>query len=464
MAGTELEMPAAFLDAVTLDTVTTTPACFNRDPEPDEIGVPVDTLISVDFSDIGSDGLDLTSIEVFILGVLAYDNDGGGFQTGFDGPGSTTSAPDADTLRVVIDPTSDFASLQQVSVRKFAQTLLAPIPDVLDLTYVFTCEDLTPPKLVSAITFELKRIRVSADEALKSTDATASDDALNPANWTVTPATVASTEINAAVEVEVLSVEKVNDQIFDLITDIEPSFNGLYDITATNIEDVSDNVIIPPDNVVQVLGFQCPFPIERRFSFFRLFPLMNRLEDVTRDLEKFSAVMQDTIDLLLCDIDRFTTLSDIDRAPEPFVDLILLDLGNPFRFDLDLNKKRRLAKILVDIYRLKGTKVGIIDAVAFFLGLEIDIIPLAEEGWILGESDIGDTTILFPSLQFNIYAFQVVVDLVLTAAEREGITQIVELMKPGHTHFVRIVEPVVPPAIDHLELGISELGKNWILH
>lgn len=464
MAGTELEMPAVFLDSVTLDTITTTPAVFNRDPEPNETGVPVDTLISVDFSDIGTDGLDTASIEVFVNGVLAYDADGGGFQAGFGGPGSATSAPDADTVRVVIDPTSDFSSLQQVAVRKVALTSLAPIPDALDETYIFTTEDLTPPKLVSAITFDLKRIRVRADEPLKSSDSTAADDALNPANWTVTPATVSAIEINAAAEIEVLSVEKITDAIFDLITDIEPSFSGLYDITATDIEDESDNVIVAPDNVVQTLGFQCPFPAERRFTFFKMFPLMNRLEDVTQDLEKFSAVMQDTIDLLLCDIDRFSNIYDIDRAPEPFVDLILADLGNPFRFDLDLNKKRRLAKILVDIYRLKGTKVGIIDAVAFFLGLEIDITPLVEEGWILGESFLGDDTILFPSLSFNIYAFQVVVELALTADERDGITQIVELMKPGHTHFVRIVEPSVPPATDHMELGVSELGKNWILH
>ena len=72
--------------------------------------------------------------------------------------------------------------------------------------------------------------------------------------------------------------------------------------------------------------------------------------------------------------------------------------------------------------------------------------------------------VLFPSLEFNKFAFQVVVTQVLTQDERDGITQIVELMKPGHTHFVRIVEPTVPPAVDHMELGLSELGKNWVLH
>ncbi len=463
MAGTEIELPAVFLDAITLDTITLTPVCFNRDPEPNEIGVPIDTLIAVDFSDIGSDGLDTSSIQVFILGVLAFQGPST-FQTGFTGPGSTTSTPDADTLRVVIDPTSDFTSLQLVSVRKVAETLLAPIPDKLDLTYTFQIEDLTPPKLVSAVTFDLKRVRVTADEPLKSSDATATNDALNPANWTITPATAAPGAFNAAAEVVVLSVEKVTDAIFDLITDTEPSFRGLYDVTATNIEDVSDNVIVPPNNIVQTFGFQCPFPPDRDFNFFKLLPGLNRLEDITRDLEKTSAVIQDVIELLLCDTDRFSQIADIDRAPEPFIDLILADLGNPFRFDLDLNQKRRLAKILVDIYRLKGTKIGIIDAVAFFLGLVIDITPLVEDGWVLGESLLGDTTILFPSLRFNKFAFQVVVTEVLTQDERDGITQIVELMKPAHTHFVRIIEPTVPPAIDHVELGISELGKNWILH
>jgi hypothetical protein len=37
-------------------------------------------------------------------------------------------------------------------------------------------------------------------------------------------------------------------------------------------------------------------------------------------------------------------------------------------------------------------------------------------------------------------------------------------MKPAHTHFLGFVEPVAPVIVDHLELGISELGVEWTLH
>jgi len=37
-------------------------------------------------------------------------------------------------------------------------------------------------------------------------------------------------------------------------------------------------------------------------------------------------------------------------------------------------------------------------------------------------------------------------------------------MKPAHTHFARLVGPVIPAMIDHLELGLSQLGETWELH
>jgi hypothetical protein len=51
----------------------------------------------------------------------------------------------------------------------------------------------------------------------------------------------------------------------------------------------------------------------------------------------------------------------------------------------------------------------------------------------------------------------------LTAEERLRVRIIVDYMKPAHTHF-RVVEPVIPEVIDHLELGLSELGETWLLH
>ena len=100
--ATELELPAVYVDAVLLDPTPTRPVAINRDPEPGEMQVPVGTSISLDLTDIGPDGVDANATEVFVGGVLAFS--GGVFQPGFNGPGSSTSNPQPDTLRLVIDP------------------------------------------------------------------------------------------------------------------------------------------------------------------------------------------------------------------------------------------------------------------------------------------------------------------------------------------------------------------------
>ena len=71
---------------------------------------------------------------------------------------------------------------------------------------------------------------------------------------------------------------------------------------------------------------------------------------------------------------------------------------------------------------------------------------------------------LGPSSAFGALAFEVVSPRVLAAEERRRLRQIVDYMKPGHTHFARLVEPFPPEIIDHLELGLSELGDTWDLH
>jgi hypothetical protein len=143
---------------------------------------------------------------------------------------------------------------------------------------------------------------------------------------------------------------------------------------------------------------------------------------------------------------------------------MLGELGNPFPFDLSAADKRRLLNVLVAIYREKGTATGMKNAIRFFLGLEVDITAYAGEALILGESLLGEDWILGPSGFFSAYAFEVVVPRALSTEERPRLRQIVDYMKPAHTHFARLVEPVIPEVIDHLELGLSELGESWVLH
>jgi phage tail-like protein len=200
------------------------------------------------------------------------------------------------------------------------------------------------------------------------------------------------------------------------------------------------------------------------FDLDRFLPELNRREDVTGDLRRFLACLQEVTDLVLHDIDGFTQILDPDVASEPFLDLMLGELGSPFPFDLSVVDKRRLLNVLVAMYREKGTGSGIQNAIRFFLWLEVGLTTYAGEALILGESQLGDDWVLGPSGAFAAYAFEVIVPRALAAEERRRLRQIVEYMKPAHTHFARLVEPIIPETVDHLELDLSELGETCELH
>jgi phage tail-like protein len=263
--------------------------------------------------------------------------------------------------------------------------------------------------------------------------------------------------------VGVVGVEPVTNASVDLLTDIELTPGASYRVTVVGVVDLFGNVVLAPDNGADFVGFQPPRPARRRLELYQLLPMLNRREDQTGDLRRFLLCLQEVTELLLADVDRFTDILDPDIAGEPFVDLMLADLGNPFPFDLSLADKRRLLNVLVAVYREKGTGVGIKNAIRFFLGLEVDIESYAGEGLILGESLLGEDWILGASGAFSAFAFDIIAPRALTAEERLRVRIIVDYMKPAHTHF-RIVEPVIPEIIDHLELGISELGETWLLH
>ncbi len=188
-------------------------------------------------------------------------------------------------------------------------------------------------------------------------------------------------------------------------------------------------------------------------------------EDETGDLRKFLSIIQDVTNELFVEKDRLLTNLDIDTVDEEWLDIILCDLGNPFDFDLTLIEKRKLARILVPLYQQKGTKPGLRNAVRFFLGFDVvDIITVLGECVILGESELGLDWSLCPSDSFSRFSFSVIVDRVLTQTETDRLTEIVEYMKPAHTHFVAIIEPGDPEFIDHWELDVSELDDTTLFH
>jgi phage tail-like protein len=314
------------------------------------------------------------------------------------------------------------------------------------------------PRIVGVQARELARVRVSFDRRVKQQDAGAADDALNPARYVLA-------RISApAVDASIIAVEPVVDSSVDLITDLPLTPAATYLLEANGIVDAHGVAIAAPDNSATFTGFVPPRPANRVFDLYRFMPELNRREDVTGDLLRFLTCLQEVTNLILDDVDRFTQLLDPDIAPEPVLDLMLGELGDPFPLDLSVVDKRRLLNVLVAIYREKGTDSGIRNAIRFFLGLEVAITTYAGEALILGESLLGEDWVLGPSGAFGAYAFEVVVPRALAAEERLRLRQIVGYMKPAHTHFARLVEPVIPELLDHVELGLSELGETWTLH
>lgn len=456
----EAELPGVYLDAVVaVEAPATRLHLFNRAPEPDEPGVPVTAPIVVTILDTGAvPGIDAASVQVLVDGVVAYDGAAGGFQLGWTGAQSAIASPAANAKRLVLDHLDPFPSQAVVTVRVRAQT--ADGAEGIDQAYAFACEDVTAPKLVAVRPTGHRTLRVAFDEAVRAVDPAAAADALNATNYSVAPLTA------PAVTPAVTRVDAEAGFSFTLTLDTDLTPSAVYELTVRRVEDAQGNVILAPYTTLRFAGYACGQPRGRRFDLWSWVPKKNRREDEdgSGDLRRFIACLQEVADLLLCDVDRWGDILDPDFAPEWAVDTMLADLGNPFTFEMGLEDKRRLLRVLVPLYKQKGTAVGIRNAVRFFLGLEITVTPYAEDTLLLGESALGEDWVLGISDRRARYSFDVTAPRVLTDTERARLRALITLMKRVGTHLIRIIEPTPPVVIDHVELGASELGDSFILH
>ena len=437
-----IELPSLHVDDIVVVTAPTRLVLINRDPGPDEVSVPLDWTIGLEVVDIDTDGVDQVATQVWVNDVLAFD---GEVLSGYDGARAQV-VQTADTLRIVLDPTVPFESLAIIEVRVVSQTNGGVHP--LDQTYTFTAEDKTAPRVLAAQATDPKTVKIEFDEDI---------DIINVAGFSFTPLD--------APAVLIAAIDALADSNLVTVTlDTEMTTDARYRVTVSDVNDASGNPISPPYDSTVFTGFRPPHPLNRRFDLWSMLPKHNRRADVTGDLRRFIACLQEVTDLLLAEVDQFSDIFDLERAPERFLDLILRDLGSPFPFDLDVLGKRRLASVLEEMYRQKGTAIGVKNAIRFFLGLEVEILPFAADTLILGESELGIDWILGPSSRFARYAFNVQVDEPLTKTQRKQLRAVVNYLKPAHTHFVDLLEPMPPITYNHWELGVSEIGWTADLH
>lgn len=370
-------------------------ACLQRDPQPDEDGIALDTAVRLLIVDLDTDpyAIGAFDADVYIAGVRALHYVGvtPTWENGWTGTVTASSGTDPFVfLRVEAQQpaAAPFASEQVVAVR----VVVAPGPTpALDETYTFTVEDLTPPALVSAVALDARTVRLTFDDAMALTG---EGSALAPDAYTVTrrnvdPAPAVHLDVTAAAV-----VAGSGDTQVDLTVHWEQTPGCTYDVAvAPAVTDSAGNGVQGP--AVPFAGFAPAAPAGRRFSHWRhMVPAINRVEDDTGDLERFSGCVQEVLDLLLSGIDAYVDQFDPDRCADDALDGMLYDLGNPFAWEaltLSAAQRRKLVTYLVEIYRGKGTAVGIEQTILFLLGVTARVVPYQAEGWTLGVDLLGDT-------------------------------------------------------------------------
>ena len=457
----DTEIPAFYIDDLSFFggvTPASHPAIVNEVPTSNQ-GISAGTAparsTAIDFDVFGlGANIDPSTVTVTVNGTPAVT--AGVAQAGF----TATIGSAAEIVHVHIQPAAEFNSAQTVTVIASAQRVSAGTST--SRTWSFKVADTTAPVMISARALATKQIRVTWSKTVETNNPGGANDSLNPnlylleavqpdaltpyVNPTVTSATI---------------VQQSNPTIIDLFTDIELTEDIPYDLTEIDVQDLFGNKTI---NVVGFDSFILPEPVGRAIDLYREMPLMNRQEDLTRDLLKFLRCIQEPTKLLFYDVDTWTEIFDVDVAADPFLDAMLEDLGNPFPFVLTTLQKRKLIRILVAIYKQKGTGDGIINAIHFFLGITVTIETFVANTMRLGISKLGVDWILGPGNSFALYAFNVVSPSSLTADQIQQIKFIANYMKPAHTHLVKVKVPVTPPPYVPMELGISRLGVDWILH
>ena len=302
------------------------------------------------------------------------------------------------------------------------------------------------PRLLNAYAVSPSELRLAFDVPIVIT--AAAEATCTPLDVPAVPAEAATWMVDGNVATATLNVE------------LSPSRR--YEVLVVGMTDAAGVAVAPPFDRATFIAAM-PRPSRRRFELWSMLPKHVRRDDASGDLARFVACLQDVVDLLLADIDAWPRIFDLSRAPESFMSAILADLGNPFPPPADLDAKRHLAAALTTMYREKGTAVGIENALRFLFGIESDVLPYSAEGLTLDESELGVDWVVGPGASWGRYAFDVEVSRVLTTDERQQVRDVVTYARPGHTHFVNLIEPGPPPPSDDWILDVGKLSADAVL-
>lgn len=314
--------------------------------------------------------------------------------------------------------------------------------------------------VTGAVALSLRVVRVTFSAALA--DATA----LILNNWAL--ACLGTPPFFVPTIVSIVGVDsQTNPSAIDITVDQEFSPGLLYSATPSGVTGLSGTglfyAVVPPQFA------------DREFALIDFVPIVNKHDDTSGQMTNFISCLQEVLTLSLADSDRWQDILDPDLAPVDFVEAMLADLGNPFNFvpDLTLNQRRKLAKLLVAIYQLKGSAQGIEQAIRLLLGFDSQILTFFGAGIgalvgstspshpldTLGSSSPAHTGTFFlgGGAPYEIY-FRVATTPIgnglgpngygrtLSPQETDIITEILDVMKPAHV-VLKFIRTGLPKAV-----------------
>lgn len=207
-------------------------------------------------------------------------------------------------------------------------------------------------------------------------------DAANPENYSVTrPSQGTLVEPGEAMPLVPVWITEAPGYWYDsggvrYAWRIEVAFDDQQTARADYEINVANLVFSGPDmeaSTLPFVGYQPSQVVRGSLHLWDEVGTIHRQDDIgTGELLALFTALQETLDRMIEDVDAFTVDTlDIETMRRDFLPILLWDLGNPFAFDLTPYEQRKLAGVLVNMYRQKGTCVGIRNAVRFFVGVEL---------------------------------------------------------------------------------------------
>lgn len=447
----EVLLPRVGLEFVRAELTDDRVLVINRDPAPGEVGAPRDTVIGfnlVDMADVP--GINLGSVIITIDGEIAYT--GGSPVFGFSADTASNTGP-TDRWMFLLWRDVPFASKDVVAVAVEGETT---DEESFSFAWTFTVEDFTAPVLVAASDRGDRVLWLTFDEpvALASGAVLATDILIEPADGYTEPAVSV---------VPASAVAQGNVLVLTLERDLSPGRHYVASVVAGAVVDAVGNPI-GSGATAAFVALVPAAPAGRSFDLWSMLPAYNRSDDPAGDLRLLVHAWQELADLLLAKLDRFGELINLDTAPEANLNAILYGLGNPFdASEMTLADKRRLASLLVEMYRERGTAKGIVNAIRLFLGIEVEVIPIGRTAMRLGTSRLNVDWVLGSDDPRTLYSFIIESPVDLTPAQRVQLVALVEYIRPAREHFVALVEPSSSPLPVRWIIGVSELNVDAVL-